>query len=79
MAKLKERWFAHRINEGDAPADTGVAASRETGGIAGHDPTGDAQSTTGTGKNQTFVGRPAGDDDGYTGRTGAEARAEEKE
>jgi hypothetical protein len=70
-----KRWrLAHRVNEGDAPADTGVAASRETGG----GPTG-TESTTGTGRNEEFVGRTAGVDEGYAGETGAEAREERKD
>jgi len=72
---LKRRLFAHRVNERDAPADTGVAATRETGG-AETDRTGDARSTTGTGPSDEFVGRVAGDDEGYTDTTGAEARSE---
>ncbi|ADB32874.1 hypothetical protein Kfla_3821 [Kribbella flavida DSM 17836] len=68
-----KRWRdAHRHTEQDAPADTDVAMSRETGG----DPDGGTQSTTGTGENETFVGRVAGLDEGYAGETGAEARSE---
>ena len=36
----------------------------------------DGSSTTGTDENEEFVGRVAGDDAGYSGETGAEARAE---
>jgi hypothetical protein len=71
-SRLKEWRQAHRLNEGDAPADTEVAASREAGGA----PDSDTRATTGTGPNETFVGRVAGDDEGYAGTTGAEARAE---
>ncbi len=68
-----KRWrLSHRVNEGDAPADTDVAMSRDTGG----DPNGGTQSTTGTGESGSFVGRVAGLDEGYAGETGAEARAE---
>ncbi|MET7279905.1 hypothetical protein ABZS29_16835 [Kribbella sp. NPDC005582] len=78
VTRVKDWWQAHQLNEGDAPADTDVAASRDTGG----DPAevgGDTHSTTGTGVNDTFVGRVAGDDEGYAGETGAEARSNDPE
>ena len=74
MDRLKDWWTAHRVNEGDAPAEGGVAMTRDTGGV----PDGGTESTTGTGPNETFVGRTAGVDEGYAGETGAEARAEEE-
>ncbi|WP_432936286.1 hypothetical protein ACQPXM_22680 [Kribbella sp. CA-253562] len=70
--RLKRWRKAHDLNEDDAPADTDVAMTRETGGAAN----GGTQATTGTGANETFVGRAAGQDEGYAGETGAEARAE---
>ena len=70
-----ERLRSHFQGEDDAPADTGVAASRETGGVP-DDAQPDQQSTTGTTPDETYVGRVAGDDVGYAGETGAEARAE---
>ena len=36
----------------------------------------DGGSTTGTDENEEYVGRVAGEDAGYAGETGAEARAE---
>jgi len=60
--------------EDDVDSDDKLANSRATGG----DPTeaGDAGSTTGTGHSEEFVGRTAGQDEGYAGETGAEARAQ---
>jgi hypothetical protein len=52
-----------------------VAASRDTGGVENPDQP-DQQSTTGTTPNEKFVGRVAGQDVGYAGETGAEARSE---
>ncbi|HEV7656684.1 MAG TPA: hypothetical protein VGP36_18370 [Mycobacteriales bacterium] len=60
--------------EDDVDSDDQVANSRATGG--GPDTGGDAESTTGTGDSEEFVGRTAGQDEGYAGETGAEARAE---
>jgi hypothetical protein len=75
----------HGSSEPDVEADPQVARHRDTGGVdpdrkahpddAGTDP--DGPSTTGTDENEKFVGRVAGQDAGYTGETGAEARAEE--
>ena len=72
----------HGTSEPDVEVDPQVARSREAGGVdpdqKNHpaderaDP--DGPSTTGTDENQRFVGRVAGDDAGYTGETGAEAR-----
>jgi hypothetical protein len=71
--------------EPDVEADPHVARTRETGGVD-HDRTDrphderadrDAASTTGTDENEQFVGRVAGDDAGYSGETGAEARGQE--
>ncbi|WP_224388385.1 hypothetical protein [Pseudonocardia sp. ICBG1293] len=58
----------------DVEPDPHLANSRETGGLPRQD--GDSASTTGTGESGGFVGRVAGRDEGYAGRTGAEARAE---
>jgi hypothetical protein len=77
----------HGTSEPDVEVDPQVARSRETGGV---DPDlkdrpddervdTDGPSTTGTAENEQFVGRVAGDDAGYTGETGAEARAEDRE
>ena len=60
--------------EQDVPVDESTAASRATGGD--DDATGpDAGGTTGTGESGEFVGRVSGQDEGYAGLTGAEARA----
>lgn len=60
--------------EQDVPVDEATAASRATGGD--DDETGgDSESTTGTGESGEFVGRVSGQDEGYAGLTGAEARA----
>ncbi len=61
--------------ESDVPIDRGTAASRATGGVP-NESAAEPNSTTGTTPNETFVGRVAGDDSGYAGLTGAEARAE---
>jgi len=62
-----------RPGEDDTERDDAHALSRATGGGASEEP--DANSTTGTGDSQTFVGRVAGQDVGYAGETGAERRA----
>jgi hypothetical protein len=69
----------HGTSEPDVEVDPHVARSREAGGVDPDrkDRPADGPSTTGTDENEQFVGRVAGDDAGYTGETGAEARAEE--
>jgi hypothetical protein len=71
---ILERWkrwrLSHTRNEADAPADTTTAMTRAEGG----DPRGDTPATTGTGVNEEFVGRVAGDDTD-SGTSGAEARS----
>ena len=62
-----------RPGEDDTERDDAQALSRATGGGASEQP--DANSTTGTGDSETFVGRVAGQDVGYAGETGAERRA----
>ena len=75
----------HGTSEPDVEVDANVARSREAGGV---DPDrkappedqhaeADGPSTTGTEENEQFVGRVAGQDAGYTGETGAEARGRE--
>jgi len=59
--------------ESDVPDDEAEVTVRPTGG----DPQaegGDSNSTTGSGESGVFVGRTAGQDEGYAGQTGAEAR-----
>lgn len=60
--------------ESDVPVDPAVANARPTGGRPGGP--GEDATTTGPGEHEKFVGRAAGQDEGYAGRTGAEARAE---
>jgi len=60
--------------EQDVPVDERTAASRATGGDT-DETGGDSESTTGTGESGEFVGRVSGQDEGYAGLTGAEARA----
>ena len=60
--------------EDDVETDRQVANSRATGG--GDAAGGDAESTTGTGVSEEFVGRAGGEDEGYAGETGAEARSD---
>jgi hypothetical protein len=65
-----------RPGEDDVDRDDAQALSRAVGGGAGDAP--DADSTTGTGGNGTFVGRASGQDVGYAEETGAERRAAEE-
>jgi hypothetical protein len=58
----------------DVEPDTHVARTRETGGAP--DDRGDGASTTGTGPSEEFVGRVAGQDEGFAEETGAERRAQ---
>jgi hypothetical protein len=60
--------------EDDVATDRQVANSRATGG--GDATGGDAESTTGTGISEEFVGRAGGQDEGYAGETGADARSD---
>lgn len=60
--------------EDDVASDPKLASSRDTGGVPDPDAD-DAASTTATSQTPEFVGRVAGDDEGYAGETGAEARA----
>lgn len=60
--------------ESDVPVDEATAASRATGGDADSDGP-EAEGTTGTGGAGEYVGRVSGQDEGYAGLTGAEARA----
>ncbi|MCU1660039.1 MAG: hypothetical protein JWR58_104 [Pseudonocardia sp.] len=75
----------HGSSEPDVAADPHLARTREAGGAEPgreHHPDDeradpDGPSTTGTDENEEFVGRVTGQDAGYAGETGAEARAEE--
>ncbi len=66
-------------SEPDVEVDSHLARTRETGGVPDDHPAdrteGDASGTTGTGEADEFVGRTAGQDLGFAGETGAEARA----
>lgn len=66
-------------SEPDVAADSHLARTRETGGVPPDrkNPDPDGAGTTGTDENEKFVGRVAGQDAGYTGETGAEARSAE--
>ncbi len=66
-----------RPGEDDVERDDAVALTRAAGG--GPAAAADAGSTTGTGENEEFVGRVAGQDVGYAGETGAERRAAEQQ
>ena len=70
----------HGSSESDVAADAHLARTRETGGVSDGHPDdrteADQLGTTGTGVTEEYVGRVAGDDPGYAGQTGAEARAE---
>ena len=66
-----------RPGEDDVDQDDAQALSRATGGGESDGP--DAESTTGTGESETFVGRVAGQDVGYAGETGAERRQAEQD
>lgn len=62
--------------ESDVEGDPKVAGSRDTGGEPADDDRDAAQSTTGSGETEKFVGRTAGADEGYEAETGAEARSD---
>jgi hypothetical protein len=73
-------------SESDVSPDPNVAESRDTGGLEPDEHTEaqrrvepDAGSTTGVEDNDKFVGRAAGEDAGYSGQTGAEARGDAEE
>ena len=63
-----------RPHEDETDPDDAQALSRATGGVDGSE-SGDADSTTGTGPSEEFVGRVAGQDEGYAGEQGGERRA----
>lgn len=67
-------------SDSDVAADPMTARARETGGDPDRQDRGGrpdaAESTTGTGENETFVGRVAGVDETDAGETGAEARSQ---
>lgn len=71
--KLRALFDRPATAEDDVAPDTAVARTRETGGEAGD--AGDAATTTGTGTNEEFVGRIAGQDEGDDRESGAEVRA----
>jgi hypothetical protein len=59
--------------EPDVADDRQVAGSRAACGR--HRSDGDSATTTGAGSSEVFVGRVSGQDEGYAGTTGSEARA----
>ena len=62
-------------SEDDTEPDFHRADARDTGGVANPDAP-DQGSTTGSTEKGGYVGRIAGQDVGYAGETGAEARAQ---
>ena len=64
--------------EAEGAGDEATAGTRAVGGVpdSGAD---DANSTTGTTPNDTFVGRASGDEAGEAGTSGAEKRAQWEE
>ncbi|MEP6852397.1 MAG: hypothetical protein ABJA87_07060 [bacterium] len=60
--------------ESDTSTDSHVAGSRATGGVVDESAQ-DQGSTTGSTPSGEYVGRVSGQDVGYSGETGAEARA----
>ncbi|WP_375491324.1 hypothetical protein [uncultured Jatrophihabitans sp.] len=64
----------HEGSESDTKPDDKLAESRETGGVPDADDPNQG-STTSTTPDGEYVGRVAGDDVGYAGETGAEARS----
>ncbi|SFO43797.1 hypothetical protein SAMN05216207_105818 [Pseudonocardia ammonioxydans] len=58
----------------DVEPDPNLANTRATGGMPSQ--AGDAAASTGTGATGEYVGRIAGQDEGFAGHTGAEERAD---
>lgn len=77
FAWLRDLFARHRRvgGEADVAPDPGLARSRATGGRCTD--AADSAATTGTGTSETFVGRVSGQDLGYAGTTGAEARQQQ--
>jgi hypothetical protein len=73
--RLREKFSHPRTAEDDVEPDDNVARSRDTGGR--DTDRGDSASATGVGGSGDFVGRAGGQDAGFDGETGAEARAEQ--
>lgn len=71
--RLRNLFGRPRTAEDDVAPDGALARTRETGGVGGQDE--DRGVTTGTGENEEFVGRVAGQDAGDDRESGAEARA----
>lgn len=71
--RLKDKLGVRSTSE-DVGADPKIAGTRRTGGADTEEH--DSAGTTGTGHSGEFVGEVAGQDEGYAGETGAEARAE---
>jgi hypothetical protein len=71
---LKSDHDARRAGEDDAPVDTGVSHSRDSGGSE-MEGTQDQTSSTGTTPNDVMVGRASGDETADTGESGGERRA----
>lgn len=71
---LRRHRQPRKLTEQDVPRGRYHASSRSTGGLDRPN-TADAHGTTSTNSNDMFVGRASGQDLGYAGETGAEARA----
>ena len=65
-----------RKAETDVEVDANQAHTRAEGGVESPEQP-DQEGTTGTAPSEGFVGRVAGQDEGYADQTGAERRAEE--
>ncbi|RTL67792.1 MAG: hypothetical protein EKK42_13290 [Pseudonocardiaceae bacterium] len=72
LDRLRSLFGKPRTAEDDVRPDPDVARTRETGGRDTEG--GDSGSTTGVGRSEEFVGRAAGQDEGFAGETGAEVR-----
>lgn len=71
--RLKDKLGVRSTAEDVAPDPT-IAGTRRTGGADTEEH--DSAGTTGTGSSGEFVGEVAGQDEGFAGQTGAEARDE---
>lgn len=70
---LRNLWGRPSTAEDDVAPDPATARTRESGGIGDQEE--DRGTTTGTGPNEEFVGRIAGQDAGDDRESGAEVRA----
>ncbi len=73
LDRIKEKLGIRETVE-DVEPDPNIARTRPTGGADTE--AGDSAGTTGTGRNDRFVGEVTGQDAGFDEETGAEKRAE---